>query len=83
MISKTPILESIRNRKKVIDKLKINKCNYQHPSSPEAHHTESAFKHEALKVSGGLLLLQSFGAVDAVRLFGLAFRVVHPLHVLP
>lgn len=59
------------------------KCQYQHPSSPEAHHTESAFKHEALKVSGGLLLFQSFGAVDAVRLFGLAFRVVHPLHVFP
>lgn len=59
------------------------KGQYQHPPPSEAHHAESALEHEALEVSGGLLMFQSFGAVVPIRLLGLALRVVHPLHVLP
>lgn len=55
----------------------------QHSSAPESHHAQSAFEHEALKVRGGGLQFQAFGAVDSVGFLRLPVRIVHALHVLP
>lgn len=56
---------------------------HQHSPASESHHAHSAFEHEALKVGGGNLQLEGFGAVDPIGFLSLSVRIVHALHVLP
>lgn len=57
--------------------------SHQHSPAPESHHAQPALEDEALKVGGGGLQFQGFGAVDPVGFLSLPVRVVHALHVLP
>lgn len=54
---------------------------HQHSSASESHHAQPAFEHEALKVGGGHLQLEGFGAVGSVGFLSFSVRIVHALHV--